>query len=92
MLTISSRFIPSHKVGIHLRKKRVRQLQLKTQSRPVRCNFSNEVNDVIVHNSYLIGKYVGLIVLFTATLNWMSYRRIRKMIEDEENNQPKRKK
>jgi hypothetical protein len=44
---------------------------------------SDPLSESLVHNSAIIGEYFGLFVLFTATLNWMSYRRIRKMMEDD---------
>jgi len=31
----------------------------------------------------LTGKTIGLFVLFTSTLNWWFYRKVRKQIEDE---------
>jgi hypothetical protein len=47
-------------------------------------NSTNEVvNNMLIHNSAIVGEYLGLFVLFAATLNWMSYRRIRKMMEDD---------
>ena len=52
--------------------------------RSVRMNSTNEVvNNMLIHNSAIVGEYLGLFVLFAATLNWMSYRRIRKMMEDD---------
>ena len=42
-----------------------------------------QIQDAIVHNSYIIGEYIGYFVLFYATLNWMTYRRIRKLAEEE---------
>ena len=38
----------------------------------------------IVEQSEIIGKGITFFVLFTATLNWMYYRRLRKKIEDEQ--------
>jgi hypothetical protein len=46
-------------------------------------NITNPLSESLVHNSAIIGEYFGLFVLFTATLNWMSYRRIRKIMEDD---------
>lgn len=52
--------------------------------RRVHCyNISDPLSESLVHNSAIIGEYFGLFVLFTATLNWMSYRRIRKIMEDD---------
>ena len=93
--------MPSHKVisqshQINLQKNRQKPLQYKRSfqsKRSLRCNASfDNLNDLIVHNSYIIGKYIGYIVLFTATLNWMSYRRIRRIIEDDDSSKSKRKK
>ena len=53
----------------------------KNQRRVI-CN-SSPLSESLVHNSAIIGEYLGLFVLFTATLNWMSYRRIRKIMEDD---------
>lgn len=102
MLTISARIVPSHKIiskshQINLQKNRLNPLQYKRSfqsKRSLQCNasFDNNFSDLIVHNSYIIGKYIGYIVLFTATLNWMSYRRIRKLIQDDDNKKPKGKK
>ena len=36
-----------------------------------------------VNGIELAGKYIGLVVLFTSTLNWWFYRRIRKPTDDE---------
>jgi hypothetical protein len=44
----------------------------------------NALQTVIVNNSYILGKYIGYIVLFTAVLNWITYRRIRKFMDDDE--------
>jgi hypothetical protein len=33
----------------------------------------------------LTGKFIGLFVLFTSTMNWWTYRKIRKDHEDREN-------
>jgi hypothetical protein len=99
MLTISTRIVPSHKIishQINLQKNRPNRLQYKRSfqsKRSLRCNASfDNFNDLIVHNSYLVGKYIGYIVLFSATLNWMSYRRIRRIIEDDHNSKSKPKK
>lgn len=42
-----------------------------------------QIQDTIVHNSYIIGEYIGYFVLFYAVLNWMTYRRIRKLTEEQ---------
>jgi hypothetical protein len=101
---ISARLLPSQKNSascrIHLPKQRnipnrLRPCTRFQNKRSVHCNVSgidNELSELIMHNSYLIGKYLGYIVLFTATLNWMSYRRIRKFMEDDDNEKTKHKK
>jgi hypothetical protein len=48
----------------------------------------------IVHQSEIIGRGLGLFVLYTATLNYMHYRRIRKAVEqakDEQKNDKNKK-
>jgi len=43
----------------------------------------SELKDILIHNSYIIGEYIGYFVLFYAALNWMTYRRIRKLAEEQ---------
>ena len=42
-----------------------------------------ELKDILIHNSYIIGEYIGYFILFYAVLNWMTYRRIRKLAEEQ---------
>lgn len=42
------------------------------------------LQEVIVNNSYILGKYIGYVVLFTAVLNWMTYRRMRKFMDEDD--------
>jgi len=44
----------------------------------------NALQTVVVNNSYILGKYIGYVVLFTAVLNWMTYRCMRKFMDDDE--------